>query len=192
MFVNPEVLPESLPAADAVAWQPLHPRFVRCIQAKKLVQVTLAFTGAAALQFFSLNTAQKPWLEAWMVATFWAAFAAWTGWRLIWPAIEVPRRGYAVRDKDILYKKGLLWRSTTAVPYNRVQHAITDSAPLDRQFGLARLTVFTAGGGGGDLRIPGLGAAAAERLRVFIVGKLGNQPGAAAQEPQDGESSSWG
>jgi membrane protein YdbS with pleckstrin-like domain len=92
---------------------------------------------------------------------------------LIWPLIAVPRRGYVVRDKDIVFKSGVMWRSVTAIPYNRVQHVETSSTPFDRKFGIANLQIFTAGGSGGDLQISGLGADTAEQLRVYILGKVG-------------------
>jgi len=78
-----------------------------------------------------------------------------------------------VRDKDIVFRSGVIWRSVTAVPFNRVQHVETSSTPLDRKFDLANLQVFTAGGSGGDLRISGLGADTAEQMRVYILGKVG-------------------
>ena len=92
---------------------------------------------------------------------------------MLWPAVSVPRRGYAVRDRNILFRKGVVWRSVTAVPFNRIQHVETSSTPLERQFGLATLQLFTAGGSGGDLKIRGLGKDIAERLRVFILDKAG-------------------
>ena len=186
MFVNPEVPLESLPVAEQVDWQALHPRFVRRLQAKKLIHVVVAFALAAAAHYFALRAAQLAWLEAWMPLAVWAVLGLWACWSLSWPAVEVPHRGYAVRDKDILYKSGVLWRSMTAVPCNRVQHAVTSSAPLDRRFGLATLTVFTAGGAGGDLQIAGLGEERAESLRVFIVGKLGLRPRPDDEARQDG------
>jgi len=87
--------------------------------------------------------------------------------------ISVPRRGYVVRDKDIVFKSGVIWRSVTAIPFNRVQHVETSNTPLDRKFGLANLQIFTAGGAGGDLKISGLGADIAEQLRVYILDKVG-------------------
>ena len=90
-----------------------------------------------------------------------------------WPFVSVPRRGYVVRDRDIIFKSGVIWRSVTAIPYNRVQHVETSSTPLDRRFSLANLQIFTAGGSGGDLKIPGLAADTAERLRTYILEKVG-------------------
>jgi len=92
---------------------------------------------------------------------------------MVWPGIAVPRRGYALRDKDILFHKGVIWRSVTAVPFNRIQHVETSSTPMDRRYGLATLQLFTAGGSSGDLKIDGLGKDIAEQLRVFILDKAG-------------------
>ena len=92
---------------------------------------------------------------------------------LSWPFVAVPRRGYVVRDKDVVFRYGVVFRSVTAVPFNRIQHVETSSTPLDRKFGIAALQIFTAGGSGGDLRIDGLSADVAERLRVYILDKVG-------------------
>ena len=91
----------------------------------------------------------------------------------IWPLISVPRMGYAIREKDIVYKSGVFWHTVTAIPFNRIQHVEKSSAPLDRRFGIATLQLFTAGGTGGDLKIHGLSTEVAENLRVFILDKVG-------------------
>ena len=91
-----------------------------------------------------------------------------------WPFLSVPRKGYSVRERDIIYKSGVIWRSVTAVPFNRIQHVEKSSTPLDRRYQLATLELFTAGGSGGDLRIHGLPARTAEKLRFFILEKIGS------------------
>ena len=176
MFVNPEVAVDSLPGALALDWQALHPRFARCLQ----IRATLRWggvavgVGAVCAVELALDSGKIP-LPAYG-ASMGIILLAWAR-AVLWPLVAVPRRGFAVRDKDIVYKAGVLWQKVQAVPYSRVQHAETGSGPVDRWFGLARLTVFTAGGSGGDLRIDGLGADAAEQLRSYIVGRLGDQPG---------------
>ena len=174
MFVNPEIPPDALPRAESVDWHPLHPDFVRCLQAKALVRMPVFIAIAGVGHALVVNVpafSQGGWIFPWA----WLLLLVPALWSLAWPVVAVPRRGYAVRDRDILYKTGILWRTQTAVPYNRVQHAETASGPMDRRFGLGRLTVFTAGTTGGDLRIEGLGEDVAERLRVYIVGKLRGQ-----------------
>ncbi len=80
-------------------------------------------------------------------------------------------RSYAVRQKDILYKKGLLFRSTTVIPFNRIQHLEVVSGPVDRFYDLASLKIYTAGGVQSDLSIPGLINSDASRLKSFILSK---------------------
>ena len=171
MFVNPEIPLDALPSADAVEWHALDPRFVRCRQARNVVRSLILF-GIIGIAHAVVANVPKLADVGWVFLWAWALSAVRLCWAVFWPVVDIPRRGYAVRGKDILYKAGVFWRSVTAVPYNRVQHAETGSAPMDRRFGLARLTVFTAGTTGGDLRIEGLDEAMAERLRVFVVGKV--------------------
>ena len=92
---------------------------------------------------------------------------------LLWPTISVPRRAYVVRDKDMVFRSGVIWRSVTAIPFNRIQHVETSSTPLDRHFEISTLQLFTAGGSKGDLKINGLGKDVAEQLRAYILKKVG-------------------
>ncbi len=78
------------------------------------------------------------------------------------------RMGYAVREKDLLFKKGWLWSSKIIIPYKRIQHSEVYQNPIERMFGLSRLKVYTAGGASSDLSIPGLTPSKAERLKNFI------------------------
>jgi membrane protein YdbS with pleckstrin-like domain len=76
---------------------------------------------------------------------------------------------YAVREKDISFKSGWLWRNMTTVPFNRVQHCDIKQGLIDRRFGLSRLTIYTAGGESTDLHIPGLLPETSERLKAYIL-----------------------
>jgi len=80
-------------------------------------------------------------------------------------------KAYALREQDIAYRSGLVFRKIVLLPFNRVQHMEVTSGPLQRRFGLASLKFFTAGGASVDLKITGLEAPEAERLRTFILSK---------------------
>lgn len=172
MFTNAQVPPETLPRAEQVDWQPLHPRFALRLQTGVLLRV-LVFAGLGAGLHYGVATGGLVMLigAAPLLPTVaWTAFGVISLWALIWPMIAVRYRGYAVRDRDILYRSGVLWRSVRAVPFNRVQHTRTDSTPMDRRFGLANLSVFPAGGGAHKIR--GLGGETAERLRAYISARI--------------------
>jgi membrane protein YdbS with pleckstrin-like domain len=83
------------------------------------------------------------------------------------------QKSYAIREKDIVYNSGLFWRSSIAIPFNRVQHCEVSIGPIDRLFGLSELKIYTAGGSSSDLSIHGLRPETSNRLKDFIVNKTG-------------------
>ena len=151
---------------DELEWQPMHASYARRMQTERLIISIVALAGSA-LPYIVVGSDFAPTVPIWLLVIIFAIPF------LGWPLISVPRRGYVVRDKDIIFRSGVLWRSVTAVPFNRVQHVETSNTPLDRKFGLANLQIYTAGGSAGDLSISGLGADVAERLRVYVLDKVG-------------------
>jgi membrane protein YdbS with pleckstrin-like domain len=166
MFQNPEIALEALPGFDELEWQDLHPHFKRRLRAQFAIVILIVAVAFAIPTFV-------PGVPLIVVVALWSAFMIVATALMIWPAITVPRRGYVLRDKDIIFRSGVIWRSVTAIPFNRIQHVETSSDPLDRKFELATLQLFTAGGSSGDLRIDGLDKETAEQLRTFILKKVG-------------------
>lgn len=80
------------------------------------------------------------------------------------PVIRYRRWGYALRDRDLCIRHGVLWVTMSVIPYARLQFVDTRHGPLDRAFGLAQLVVHTASLGVSG-RLPGLDASVAEELR---------------------------
>ena len=83
-------------------------------------------------------------------------------------------KGLAIRNKDIIYKSGLIFKKITTIPFNRVQHVEINQGPIEKRFGLSTLEVFTAGGVASDLKVPGLKYHTAQQLRAFIIQKTLN------------------
>lgn len=166
MFENPEIALEELPVIEKLDWQLLDSRFVRRLLVERIVVVLLVGV-ASLLPGILLGDRFSPPVPPWVFAILFAIPF------LAWPFIAVPKRGYVVRDKDIVFRSGVVFQSVTAIPFNRLQHVETSSTPLDRKFDIAALQLFTAGGSGGDLKIEGLTAGVAERLRVYVLSKVG-------------------
>ena len=173
MFENPEIDMQALPQAAAISWRSMDAKFLRRLLTQSMITLVILTIGigvmttifriAFAGEAIPFNTAYL-WLLVPLIAI-----------PLIFgPLLKVPRIGFAVRDRDILYKSGVFWHTVTVVPFNRIQHVEKSSTPLDRRFGVATLQLFTAGGSGGDLNIHGLSADDAENLRVFIIEKVGS------------------
>jgi len=92
-------------------------------------------------------------------------------WRYIVVVNGFRNKAYALRSKDIVYKTGWLWKSTTTTPFNRVQHISIEQGPVERKWNLSRLRLFTAGGSTSDLSIPGIDHNTAQELKEYIAGK---------------------
>ena len=167
MFENPEIPLDALPAVENLDWQPLDSRFIRRMLIERLI-ILLGIGAASLVPGFIFGAAFDPALPVWFLVVLFAVPL------LAWPFIAVPRRGYVVRDRDIVFRQGVLFRSVTAVPFNRIQHVETSNTPLDRKFDLSALQLYTAGGTGGDLKIQGIQADVAEQLRGFILEKTGS------------------
>ncbi|PZE77706.1 PH domain-containing protein [Curtobacterium sp. MCBD17_034] len=87
-------------------------------------------------------------------------------------AAFTPRRirsiGYALRDDDLVVRRGLMFQRFIAVPYGRMQLVDISRGPLGRALGLSDLRFVTAAAST-NVRLPGLPEADADRLRDELV-----------------------
>ena len=171
-FDNLEVPIDELPQVDSVSWLGMDANFTRRLLSQSVLTLVILSIGIGGLQFLLSQALADEGMDV-SLALSWFLIPLLAIPLVIWPLISVPRMGYAVRDKDIIYKSGVFRHTVTAIPFNRIQHVEKSSTPLDRRFGIASLQIFTAGGSGGDLKIHGLPVATAESLRVFILEKVG-------------------
>lgn len=90
---------------------------------------------------------------------------------LAWLLWLIPRQvralGYATAPEELLLARGIMFRSVTAVPYGRMQYVDVNAGPIDRMFGLAKVTLHTASAAT-SAAIPGLERAEADRLRALL------------------------
>jgi hypothetical protein len=84
------------------------------------------------------------------------------------PTRRYNARGYQIGADRLRVVRGLLWRSDTVVPFGRVQHIDVDQGPLERFFGIATLTLHTAGNHNASVSLPGLGEELAREMREEI------------------------
>ncbi len=83
----------------------------------------------------------------------------------ILPPLQYRRWRFGLEGEHLRIRHGVLFHTTSIVPYARIQHVDTRHGPLDRWLGLASLVVFTAGTRGAILTIPALAADEAEGIR---------------------------
>lgn len=84
------------------------------------------------------------------------------------PMTRYNARGYQISADRLRVVRGLMFRSDTVVPFGRVQHIDVAQGPIDRFFGIATLTLHTAGNHNASVALPGLGEELAREMREDI------------------------
>ena len=87
----------------------------------------------------------------------------------LWPELNHRHLRYRVDQAGVRIKRGILWRKTISIPASRVQHTDVSQGPLQRRYGLATLTVHTAGSEGAATSLEGLDRDIAFLLRDHLL-----------------------
>lgn len=146
--------------ADDGALTPLHPNHVKLLRVQAAI-MAVPFTIAALV------------LEAAVDLLPTGAIIAPVLLIAAWAILRVPLRRHAARGYDmgadrLRVVRGLWFRSDTVVPFGRVQHIDIDQGALERAYGLATLTVHTAGTHNASVSLPGLAEPDAAAMREAI------------------------
>ena len=91
----------------------------------------------------------------------------------VWPPLQYRNWSYQVWEHQLWAERGVLSRTTSVIPYVRIQHVDTRQDVFERALGIARVVVFTAGIRGAELVLPGVPTTEAERLRDHLAGLAG-------------------
>lgn len=166
IFENLPVDADELPKLAQVDFHPIEKKYLRVSLIISTIFWTILLIGWLALSLFS-DLKDEP-----------LALPIGVGVVVLLAALSMTitvkgfkKKKYALRQRDIIYTKGLLWRVRTSIPFNRIQHAELKQGPLDRMYGLHSLKIYTAGGQSSDLVIPGLLEKKALSIKDFILGK---------------------
>lgn len=92
-----------------------------------------------------------------------ATLAAWLNHRR-WRAAA-----WKLDETGLHVRRGRMWRKEILIPRSRVQHLDIERGPIERRFGLATLTIHTAGTRLHALRQPGLRDEDAVALRDALI-----------------------
>ncbi len=163
-FQNPSVDPAQLPAVSEQPWYGLDPDY----QSARQIAISIQSLGLLALGLVAI-TLNGGWRFPWVVLALGLAWLLSIVLRILWLQKVFPRMQYALRERDITYQQGLLLRTVISIPFNRLQHAEVSQGVAERAMKLASLKVYTAGGGGSDLSIPGLPLERAYELKDFVL-----------------------
>lgn len=154
-----EIAPPSVSVLDA-GLQPIEPGYAHIIRIMTALVVLPVVAGAGMADF---ALAQEGLAQSGAVLAPVIALAAFV--LVFLPGRKWRRWGYSGADQQLRVARGWLFRTDTIVPFSRIQHIDVAQGPVERLFGLASLTVHTAGTHNSIVTLPGLTRADAEAMR---------------------------
>lgn len=163
-FENINIDPASLPKFEEAEFHPVLKQYLVKRNITTSISILIFSTAWAGFWFYNNNfplllTGLGVLLLLWVFR--------------IWNNLKFQQNlGYSLRDKDILFRRGFFVSRITVVPFNRIQHASISRDVLDKMLGISSLEIFTAGGSGSDIRIPGLPPELAKSLKESLAVKL--------------------
>ncbi len=86
----------------------------------------------------------------------------------LWLPFHLLKTRYLLRSQDFLLESGAWWRKAVLIPLSRVQHVTVSQGPLQKRFGLATLSVFTAGGDHAEATLADIDYALAQTLSLQL------------------------
>lgn len=164
-FQNDVIL--DLPDITKIEFKRIDKSYFKVIVINFLLFFVIFFIGLVLLhQFMLLDVINK------YVVYIYVLFFVFFGLIFSYLTFSFPKRKYALREKDISYKRGLFVKKITTVPFSRIQHIEIDEKPISRLFGLSSLSVYTAGDSSDDLEIKGIQKETALQIKEFISTKI--------------------
>lgn len=165
-FSNEQLNSIDLPRVEDICFVPIEKDYLKIL----LLYISLSNIILTVIlsAYFIFKPFALPSTALYSILTIASIRIAWSYYSTV---KSFPHKAFALREKDIIYKSGWLWRHMVTAPFNRVQHIQIDQGILERQFNLSKLKIFTAGGSSSDITIPGLRPEQSARLKQFIVAK---------------------
>lgn len=150
---------------DSVAWKRVSPRYLklRLVQRSIWTILCVALSAIPLLGHYIFHWNVPLWLGWGLVALM----LLWQGGLFVLVPRQVRSWGYSEYPEHLLLTKGVLTRSTTAVPYGRMQLVDVSSGPLENMLGLATVDLKTASAATNAV-IHGLERDEAHRLRQVL------------------------
>ncbi|MCB9890812.1 MAG: PH domain-containing protein [Planctomycetes bacterium] len=163
---------ESTTPAEAT-WSPLDPAWIPCERVARTIDAIvwiglLAFLLFGGPELFGWHyLGLEPWLRVlWIVFGCLILTRAW-----LWPPVAYRHIRWRQTEVGIEIRRGVFWRRWITVPRSRVQHTDVSEGPMLRRYGLARITVYTAGTEFAEIALAGIEQGQAFALRDALIGR---------------------
>lgn len=165
-FSNSEIDISALPKAEDSKLIAVDERYYTVVTYYQVIYWIILFV--ATLVVMILNKEFHSWIMGCSTLLVFAMLC-FLHFRLTF--LNFKNKAYAIRDHDILYQTGWLKKSLHVCPYNRIQHCSVDAGVFERNLGISKLKIYSAGGNDSDIVIPGLTPERANSMRELIIRK---------------------
>lgn len=165
--INQAISSAQIPKYSEVDLEPVENSYKKVLYISWSVFLGLIITVLLPI-FYWIESFQKSWIILSVIGTILLSLIA----LITFIEIGFKNLAWALRDKDIIFKKGWLFQSTHIIPFVKVQHCELISGPIGRRFGLASIKLNTAASNHADISIKGLKHETAENLKAFIMNKI--------------------
>lgn len=164
-FTNDTLNINELPKYEELVFNKLSKKYWRVVLLNIIISLLILAAGLAA--FLLVAVTFRPYL--YFICGGYLAFSIFL---ILLYKTALNKRGFAIREKDILYRSGLIAISTTMIPFSRIQHIALDEGLFSRMYQLGQLRIFTAGGSSGSLHIPGIEIEQALQIKALLMKQI--------------------
>lgn len=157
-----------LPKIQEIKYTAVDSKYLRIMMFNRIFVFTLMAVAFLVIHYFTNEDFDFVW----------QFFSIWSGLFLVvllYGYLKFKTLAFAVREKDIVFKRGVLVLKSTIIPFNRIQHVAINQGPLMRWMDLSNLKIFTAGGSTSDLSINGLSSEVAESIKIHITSAVSEE-----------------
>lgn len=167
-FSNKPLDVDTLPDYEKVPLNTMHKDYLKVMYFS--VGIFMMILALGLIIFYVFNSFISEY-----ILVFSGLYFAFLGLNFWLTRLRFKKRGYALREKDIIYQRGVLSTHTTIVPFNRIQHVAINEPVILRLFDLAALQIYTAGGSSSDLQLSGLTKAQAHKIKSFLMLEIASE-----------------
>jgi membrane protein YdbS with pleckstrin-like domain len=166
-FTNNTIDISTLPKFEETTLNPLQKGYFKVMLIQFGIVFGLLLIGIITLYFVAIT----PFFQE-NIAFLLIGWLFLASLNFIYLKISFAKKGFALRQHDVIFKSGVISETTTIVTNNRVQHVALHQGMLSRVFGLASIELFTAGGSTSDLKINGLLFEDAKKIKESVSLKI--------------------
>lgn len=163
MFENRQVDIGDIPNYKSVSFLKLHKNYSKIVLLNSLI--TLAIGVAVCVVIYIKLTEFSKLYTILLLLLITLVLA-------IFPILSHKKKMYAFRQHDVLFRDGLIFKTTHISPFIRLQHVVIKQGWYAKKLGLATLVMYTAANNFSDISIPGLTLEDAEKWKSFLMNRI--------------------